>query len=117
MVDQWCPRLSNAYRIILRGNNYVYSPCCFTDHLGEKIETKDDLATARQIVSDRVKSDIDTNCWKCITDEASEFKKAPSVRETAKSDIPESAVAGDPYILEVQVDIRCNAACIICGPY
>jgi molybdenum cofactor biosynthesis enzyme MoaA len=55
------------------------------------------------------------DCNECHQREKTGFRE--SGRQLGLRYIPEHAVDGDPYILEFQIDTKCNAACSICGPH
>jgi sulfatase maturation enzyme AslB (radical SAM superfamily) len=114
MANQYCRHLSNAYRFQEKNGTLVYQPCCFVPFL-EPVSTREELQMAQSKITDQVVNDKEKFCQPCLLRESSGYRD--SMREKIKTWVPEDAPDGAPYVLEVQHDTECNAACIICGPH
>ena len=90
-----------------------YQPCCWMKTT-IPVSTKQELDQARQQFEDLVMSDPETHCAECIRRET--IGKYPSHRQQAMSRVPDHAQHGDVNRIDLQFDITCNAACVMCGP-
>lgn len=112
MANQLCRHLSNSYRFFEGSNQLKYQPCCWVP-FSRSIRDKNDLVNAQYEITKFVESNFERTCQECIFRERSKYRE--SGRSAANKVIPEDAVAGDPYILEFQINTNCNAACSICS--
>lgn len=88
-------------------------PCC-RSNIATQVTDASDLTAIMNSNADKVASSYHTHCQTCIDEEAHQYQS--SMREVAHRFIPSDAVDGDVYILGVQIDTKCNAECITCGP-
>jgi len=114
MANQYCRHLSNAYRFQEKNGVLVYQPCCVVPFF-EPVSSKTELQIARSKITEQVVNNKEKFCQSCLLRESSGYRN--SMREQIKTWVPEDAPDGVPYVLEVQHDTECNAACIICGPH
>lgn len=115
MANKFCRNISNTYRFNRNNQSELYyKPCCWVPH-NKLITNAQSLVDAQREIAQDILKNPRVNCIECINRERTNFRK--SGRRTALDDIPEDAVDGDPYILELQLDTNCNAACSICGPH
>lgn len=115
MADEFCKNLSNSVYFQEKDGDLFYQPCCWAPLSIIPVRSKVDLLMARTKTTKEVKQDTEKNCKECLGREKNGF--AFSHRISANKDIPDSAKLGDPYILTLQVDTTCNAACVTCGPH
>ena len=111
MINSWCPLLSNGYRFATTSDRKLaYSPCCwiypveFSDQLG--------LKKCKQATQYFAIKDPDKYCSSCITRESA---GKLSMRQTYSKVMQDFAY--NEFTVEVSSDIRCNAACVMCGPH
>ena len=115
MANEFCKKLSNSFRFIGKDDNILYQPCCWIQPSDTPIEHKIQLSSVRRQFTRNVLADTEKNCHECLSREKNNY--AGSHRQFANSSIPEDATDGDMYHISVQLDLTCNAACVICGPH
>lgn len=114
MANNFCKNLSNTAHFQEVNGQLFFQPCCWVSKDSAPINDKLDLLLARKRIEIQVDSDRETHCNQCISREKYNFNL--SYRQRATSFIPDDATYGDVYVLNVQVDNTCNAACVTCGP-
>ena len=114
MANSFCRHLSNTYRFYQKDKKLIYNPCCLTEQFSKKVETREELQLARIETTREILLDVEKNCYECLARERAGYRV--SMRNRSFERIPETAVDGDAYILELQIDTTCNAACVICNP-
>lgn len=119
IADSWCRRISNAARFQITGSNSEWismQPCCLVWTPGCTVVSLDDITRIRKDIVDQVHQNKNLICGQCIHREKIPNDKR-SVRQLGDIDIPVDAKWGEIQLLEFQIDIRCNAACVMCGPH
>jgi molybdenum cofactor biosynthesis enzyme MoaA len=117
-ADTWCRRISNARTIRIAGPNsewVSYSPCCMISTPNSTIVSKEDLDRVQQNIVEYVHKQKSLVCASCIQREKIPNGKR-SIRQLGDLAIPPDAPWGEIRFLSFQLDIRCNAACVMCGP-
>lgn len=109
MSNKFCRFLSNGYSVTLKQNgNLVTSPCCW--YRGNiPIDENADLNREIQFNS------ITTWTPGCQICKEQELVGYYSFRQASFDIIPEVDNTF-PIALDINVDLTCNAACVICGP-
>jgi sulfatase maturation enzyme AslB (radical SAM superfamily) len=79
------------------------------------VSSKEQLLLTQQDLTKKIEKKIELNCWECLSRERYGYRK--SGRQESFDYIPEDALPGESYILELQIDTNCNAACVTCGPH
>ncbi len=109
-VDAWCPMLSNGVRLSTQQNQLWYSPCCYVTSV--PVENSTDIYQRRRQLIFQAKKDANAVCGECIRKEKAQKTSLRQFTQLRMAQVPASAL-----ILEIGSDIRCNAACIMCGPH
>lgn len=118
IADSWCRRISNAARFYITGPNSEWiamQPCCAVWTPGCTVVSFDDISRVRKDIIEQVHQNKNLLCNQCINREKIPNGKR-SIRQLGEVDIPVDAKWGEIQLLEFQIDIRCNAACVMCGP-
>jgi len=113
MAHDFCKRLSNAYKLVENKGSIGYQPCCWIQPKGP-IKSKEDLDLTRNTYIKEIESNKEKYCRECLNREKHGYQE--STRQFINRYVPNNAVDGDAYELELQLNSTCNAACIICGP-
>jgi molybdenum cofactor biosynthesis enzyme MoaA len=113
MANSYCKKLSNSYRIAEKDGSLGYQPCCWIRP--RPIPNKKDIELIRTNYIKDIENDKEKYCYECINREKYGYQE--STRQFSNRIIPNNAVDGDAYELELQLNSTCNAACIICGPW
>lgn len=107
MSNNFCRFLSNGYSIELTSSNLKVKPCCWyrggfelDDNLVQNIESRSQITT-----------------WTpgCSVCEQQEAAGHPSFRKSSFDIVPEIN-SHVPVALDINIDMTCNAACVICNP-
>ena len=117
-ADTWCRRISNSRSIQITGPNsewIAYTPCCLVSSPNCTITSKDDLDRVQKEIVEYVYAQKNLVCANCIQKEKVPGSKR-SVRQLGNLAIPADAPWGEIRYLSFNLDIRCNAACVMCGP-
>jgi molybdenum cofactor biosynthesis enzyme MoaA len=118
IADSWCRAVSNARTFYITGPNsewIVYRPCCHVWTPGNTVVNKGDLDRIHADIVKHVDEKKSLVCNTCIHREKFPGSKR-SVRQMLHASIPADAPWGEFQFLSFQLDIRCNAACVMCGP-
>lgn len=113
MTDSFCRKITNAVRFVEHNGMIYIHPCCWTPKFGP-VTGKTSLERKRQEARQTLLSDVEQHCRECLMRERTGY--ANSHRLAARDEIPETADDQQIYVLEFQIDTKCNAACTICGP-
>lgn len=118
VADSWCRAISNARMFNTVGPNaewISYAPCCnvWTDR--NTVVSKDDLDRIHHDIVTHVHANKNVSCSRCIYRENSNSSKR-SARQLVHKIVPADAPWGEFQFLVFQLDIRCNAACVMCSP-
>lgn len=106
MSNSFCRLLTNGYSLRLEANgSLLASPCCFY----RKQSFDDYLASSHQ--RSQI-TDWPANCRSC---QEMEMSGQQSLRQ-AGPDWISDIDSYDPVMMEINLDIKCNAACVICTP-
>lgn len=114
MANQYCKMLSNSYRFMAKYGSFQYQPCCWVPYTSPVI-SKQHLKKVQSEMTENILDNKETACKECNLRDQTNFRV--SGRQRANELVPDDAVDGDAYILEIQLDTECNAACSICGPH
>lgn len=117
-ADAWCRRISNSRSIRITGPNsewIAYTPCCMVSSPNCTITSKDDLDRVQKEIVEYVHAQKNLVCAPCISKEKTPNGKR-SVRQLGNLAIPADTPWGEIKHLSFNLDIRCNAACVMCGP-
>jgi hypothetical protein len=113
MTHDFCRRISNSYKFTNINGVLNYQPCCHIPPKGP-INSKKDLELIQESFAKDINDNKEKLCNECLKRENFEFEL--SLRGKANRFIPKEANENDAYILEFQLDTKCNAACVICTP-
>ena len=108
MANNFCRFLSNGYSVQLTPSNLVVKPCCWYKGgilLDEKFKSN---------IEERSK--IDTWTSGCDVCKKQEAAGQNSFRQSSFDLVPDY-YSNDPVAVDINIDMTCNAACVICGPY
>lgn len=110
MPNSFCNLLSNGYSFTIdrASNSLQVGPCCFHK---KKISVDAQVLQRHRDQFDSVK-DWTLACENCRLLESSGQQ---SLRQTGKDWIPVHAPAQAAVMIDVNLDIECNAACVICN--
>ena len=109
MPNQFCRYLSNGYSFNLTQDKFVIvGPCCLYKN---KIKFDSQLLEKRQLTFESITGWTD-NCSQC---KVLEDSGQSSLRQSGPAWIDNTEYSQDPVSLDIQLDIECNAACVICG--
>ena len=113
-VNKFCRLLSNGFRLQSDGTMVTYSPCCwFTTRIDISSPT---FKEERERIS-KIKG-WTPECRACRQIEQSKVYGNQSPRINSVNTVPDDTVPnGEPVRLEITIDTKCNAACLICGPW
>jgi len=115
MSNSFCRNISNSGYFINVGNSLYKKPCCWVKHGSIPITDKDSVDTSLKEIESTIMSDTKKHCRECIDRDNLGYNA--SHRKQSFDLIPDAAVDGDLYWLQLQVDTTCNAACVMCGPH
>jgi len=118
LANTWCRKVTNAARFTVCGPNHewiAYQPCCFVWTPDNTVESKTDIIRIYKDISDHVNKNKEQVCVNCVEQEKKQIKRSP--RQMAHEIIPIDTPAGQFVQLEFVFDVRCNAACVMCGPH
>lgn len=107
MTNNFCRFLSNGYSFQLSQQSFLVKPCCWYQGgivVDENLEQK---------IKDRSK--INTWTKECQVCQLQELAGQLSFRQSSFDIIPESDSMA-PMAVDINIDMTCNAACVICGP-
>ena len=111
MTTEYCRLLSNGAHF--ESDNIKFQPCCWIQPKDIKIANSNDLASVRKTVTEEVLSNKDKFCKECINREKYGYSK--SFRQRSNNFIPINAIPNKIYVLTLQIDTTCNAACAMCS--
>lgn len=113
-VNKFCRLLSNGFRLQAQDSMVTYSPCCwFTTRIDISSPT---FKEERERIS-KIKG-WTPECRACQRIEQSKVYGDLSPRINSVNTVPDDTVPnGEPVRLEITIDTKCNAACLICGPW
>jgi organic radical activating enzyme len=107
MPNQFCRYLSNGYSFRLQKGQVNAGPCCFF---------KNPVVLDPQLMQNRSQrfesiQDWTSDCWRCkILEDAGQ----QSLRQTGPDWIDDLEQSQDPVAMDINLDMACNAACVIC---
>jgi sulfatase maturation enzyme AslB (radical SAM superfamily) len=109
MSNKFCRFLSNGYSVsLVQDGNLVVTPCCW--YRGS-IPIDQDVELNREIKF----NSITTWTPGCEVCRLQELAGQQSFRQTS-FDIISDVEDNLPIALDINIDLNCNAACVICGP-
>jgi organic radical activating enzyme len=111
MTTEYCRLLSNGAHFT--SDKIKFQPCCWVQPKDVEITNFDDLVSVRETVTAEVLSDKDKFCKECINREQYGYSK--SFRQRSNEFIPINAIPNKIYVLTLQIDTTCNAACVMCS--
>jgi hypothetical protein len=114
MANSFCKRLSNSYKLVESKGSIGYQPCCWVPPRWP-IKDKNVLVWTKDTYTKEIEDNKEKYCYECINREKHGYQE--STRQFSNRIIPNNAIDGDAYELELQLNSVCNAACIICGPW
>lgn len=115
MPNQTCRLLSNGYKFDCQSNGKLrLRPCCLLANGIEVTNTNCEQVIAWRDKISQIDSYTNPGCHECNFFEKKELRK--TWRQQSFSIVPEDAINGDSYYLELQLDYVCNGGCIMCGP-
>jgi hypothetical protein len=107
MSNQFCRFLSNGYSFQILNQSLVVKPCCWssnTIHIDQYYDQK---------IKERAKINYWTNDCRVCQEQENGGQK--SFRQSSFDIVPEVNSTA-PIALDINLDMTCNAACVICGP-
>ena len=109
MPNQFCRYLSNGYSFVTTNNGSVVTgPCCL---YGIKIPFDSQFLQNRKVAFNSI-NDWTNGCSKCkVLESAGQL----SLRQTGPDWIDDFENSQDPVTIDINLDIECNAACVICN--
>jgi len=106
MTNNFCRFLSNGFSLLQRQSKIHVKPCCW---FGTSVAFNgNETLTHLQSVTDWHK-----DCGVCKQQEDSGLQ---SFRQTSFDIVPDTVPPGAIVALDINLDIECNAACIMCTP-
>ena len=106
MTNNFCRFLSNGFSLLQKQSKIHVKPCCW---FGTSVAFNgNDTLTHLHSVND-----WHPGCKVCKQQENSGLQ---SFRQASFNIVPDSVQPGDIVALDINLDIECNAACIICTP-
>ena len=107
MTNDFCRFLSNGYSFQRTNQSFLVKPCCW--YRGEILVDEN----LEQNIKERSK----INHWteECGVCHEQELAGQLSFRQSSFDIIPESSSLL-PMAIDINIDMTCNAACVICGP-
>lgn len=115
MAHSFCRHLSNTLRFTQTFGRLEYSPCCHID-LNRPVTDRQSLLEGQKSLVSEAETNLEQHCKICFATERAK-NRPRSLRQRSFDAIPETAKDLVPYILEIQIDVSCNAACVTCGPH
>ena len=110
MTNKFCEQLSNGYSFSSKTKNELtLAPCCW---YRSSIPFDENYLSTRKKTFELV-TEWTSNCSAC---KEQEMAGNQSLRNISKDWIPESNLS-DPYMIDINLDIECNAACVTCGQH
>jgi sulfatase maturation enzyme AslB (radical SAM superfamily) len=107
MANRFCRFLSNGYSIELTGSNLKVKPCCWyrggfelDDNLGQNIQSRSQITSWTPM---------------CEVCEKQELAGQHSFRQSSFDIVPDIE-SNAPVAVDINIDMTCNAACVICSP-
>ena len=114
MANDFCRFLSNGYRIKSEGTSLTYQPCCWYK---TELNLFDPDFAAKKATISQIQGWV-PDCSACRQIEDSGVYGAHSPRLRSFLEIPDGGIPDNvPAWMEITIDITCNAACIMCGPW
>jgi len=111
MTTKYCRLLSNGAHFT--SDKIKFQPCCWVQPKDVEIANSSDLAFIRKTVTVEVLSNKDKFCKECINRE--QYGYSHSFRQRSNEFIPINAIPNKIYVLTLQIDTTCNAACVMCS--
>jgi hypothetical protein len=109
MPNQFCRYLSNGYSFNMnQSNSIIVGPCCLYKN---KIQFNSQLFENRKQYFESITQWTDS-CSHCkVLEDAGQL----SLRQSGPDWIDSNEDSQDPVSLDIQLDVECNAACVICN--
>lgn len=102
MANKFCRFLSNGYSLQLQQTDLLVKPCCWY---------KGNIPFGQEITFNKI-SDWTPECDICYQQEQSGQNSFRQASFDIISDVDHTS----PVALDINIDMTCNAACVICGP-
>lgn len=107
MPNKFCRYLSNGYSFRFENNVLMAKPCCW---FKKSLKVDKDFLTNRKLLSESIDS-WTSDCENCrVLEQAGQ----QSLRMTGADWISDDETSQDPVCIDINLDNKCNAACVMC---
>lgn len=111
MSNQFCRYLSNGYTFFIDKDNTIGTvPCCFFPRTNS-IPLNSQILLNRKLKFESIDRWTD-NCSRC---KVLEDSGQQSLRQAGIDWIADDETSADPISIDINIDRKCNAACVICS--